>query len=80
MVDTTAHKSSIAESPHDKVETGAPATEIEVTPDMIAAGMNAYWSEANPGIEDGDFSDRARILRAIFIAMLSASTSQLCSR
>lgn len=55
---------------------GAPVTEVKVTPEMIRVGMNAYWSEANPGIEDGDFSDRSRVLKAIFIAMLAASTAR----
>lgn len=49
--------------------------EIEITPVMIEAGMNAYWREANPSIEDGDRRDRARILAAIFRSMVKASKS-----
>jgi hypothetical protein len=56
-------------------EAGAP--EIEITPEMIEAGMSAYWREANPGIEDGDKSDRRRILKAVFTAMAAASTARL---
>jgi hypothetical protein len=57
--------------PHNS---GAP--EIEVSPEMIEAGMAAYWREANPGIEDGDRKDRKRILTAIFTAMVMASNAR----
>jgi hypothetical protein len=61
---------------HAKRETDP---EIEVTSEMIAAGINAYWREANPGIEDGDNADRKRILTAVFIAMLAVSGSTVRS-
>ena len=42
MVDTTAPKGSMPPSPHHKVETGAPTTEIEITPEMLQAGVDAF--------------------------------------
>jgi hypothetical protein len=44
--------------------------EIEVTPEMIEAGLAAYREEG-ACIESGDNTDKARILSAIFMAMLS---------
>jgi hypothetical protein len=58
----------------DSVEAGAPANEIEITPEMIEAGVNALW--ATCAIEHPCGADRG-IIPKIFTAMIQASSLTL---
>ena len=45
--------------------------EIEVTPEMIEAGVMAYYKEGSP-VEDTDNRMKAELFTAIFRAMIAA--------
>lgn len=56
-----------------KVAAGAPDAEIEITPEMIEAGMDAYrpfWGE----IRDLDPGAGERMVMEVFRAMVSAAS------
>src|SRR5258707_13513358 len=56
----------------ESVGTGAPANEINVTPEMSEAGVNALW--ATGAIEHPGGADES-VVQAVFAAMISASPS-----
>jgi hypothetical protein len=58
----------------DSVEAGAPANEIEITPEMIEAGVDALW--ASCAIEHPCEADRD-IIPKIFTAMIQVSSLNL---
>ncbi len=51
------------------------ANEIEVTPEMVEAGMEEY-SARWLGLRDADSNVAAEMLRAAFLAMYSVLTTQ----
>jgi hypothetical protein len=48
--------------------------EIEITPEMLEAGLSTYW-QFSP-----DFDESPRLVKAVFLAMLSASPSVSCDQ
>jgi hypothetical protein len=55
----------------EKSEAGAPEDEIEVTPAMIDAGLNALW------VTDRRLEMEEKMMERVFRAMLAASTSTI---
>jgi len=58
---------------HDRAA-GAPANEVEITPEMIEAGLKPLFNY------DPDFSNEKDIVVEVFRAMLSVSTSHCRER
>jgi hypothetical protein len=58
----------------DLIETGAPEQEIEITPEMVEAGITALW--ASGVIEHPCEADRG-IIPKIFTAMIQVSSLTL---
>lgn len=69
MDDTTKSRSS--DNPLKSPNSAAGAPEIEVTPEMIEAGVSAYRLRGTT-IEEADNMEKRAIFSAIFFAMLSA--------
>jgi hypothetical protein len=55
-------------------EAGAPVGVIEITPEMIEAGVSALW--ATGAVEHPCMADES-VVRRVFIAMISACSSAL---
>ena len=53
----------------DLVEAGAPWAEIEVTPDMITAGVQTYYETAAGGWESPGGEELRNLLREIYVEM-----------
>ena len=71
LVDTTMPSPSICSAPEPSSEAGAPAEdEIEVTPEMIEAGVDVLWKSGSVEIPM-DGVDQA-LVQKIFSAMLRA--------
>jgi hypothetical protein len=51
----------------DSVEAGAPETEVEITPEMIEAGVHILWGSGAVEVPMED-ADR-ELVRKIFVAM-----------
>ena len=51
----------------------SPATELEVTPEMIEAGVMAYYENASEGWDSPGGKDLERAIRSIYRAMSSCS-------
>ena len=68
MVDTTAPKGRVEPSPPLEVETGAPATEIEVTPAMLRAGAE----RASEVLDEVCESFCELVAREVYRAMIAA--------
>jgi hypothetical protein len=74
MVDTTDTKGSLSTSLHQKVEAGAPATEI--TPAMmIAAGVQAYYENTSEDWSNPGGIELCEMLKTIFLAMSATARS-----
>jgi hypothetical protein len=61
----------VNESRPDLIGAGAPADEIEITPEMSEAGYVAYLTERRR-LEDGDDEDRRIAFTSIFRAIWQA--------
>jgi hypothetical protein len=55
----------------DSVGAGAPGNIVEITPDMIEAGVHAYYENAWTGWENPGLRELRDMVRAIFLAMSS---------
>ena len=66
MVDTTDTRCR-EQRPSDSSEAGAP--EIEITPAMIEAGVDAYYRNAGSGWENSGHAELKAMVSAIFSAM-----------
>jgi hypothetical protein len=62
---------NVYESRLDSVEAGAPGKEIEITPEMIEVGVEAY-SCFFPELRSGYPEAPARMVREVFCAMSQA--------
>jgi hypothetical protein len=58
----------------DSAEAGAPADEIEITPEMIAAGVRVLWDSGAIEAPMEDFN--RELVEKIFVAMLHALTGR----
>jgi hypothetical protein len=69
MVDTTAPKASIAKPLAESAKAGAPEAEIEVTPEMIEAGVQIYYENACEGWASPGGNELRRALAEIYVEM-----------